>query len=93
MSLCYIFRQNVVSERVVVALKTVEVNWFHATHVLSNLIIDSIHAWLKKPRYVVRYAKEINACSCWFVSLCWKYTNFVVTVLIILVRYCRVKCL
>ncbi len=26
----------------------VEVNCFHVTHILANLMIDSIHAWLEK---------------------------------------------
>ncbi len=40
--------ENVISERVVVILKAVEVNWFHVTHALAHLIINSIHAWLAK---------------------------------------------
>ncbi len=36
--------ENVISERLVVALKAVEVNWF----ILANLITISIHAWLTK---------------------------------------------
>ncbi len=34
----------VVSEMIGLAIKAVDVNWFHVTHVLANLIINSIHA-------------------------------------------------
>ncbi len=32
--------------RLVVALKPVEMNWFPVTYILTNLITNSIHAWL-----------------------------------------------
>ncbi len=43
-----IIPENVVSERVVVDPKAGGINWFHVTHLLANLIISSIHAWLDR---------------------------------------------
>ncbi len=45
---CTIIPENEVSERVVVILIVFEVNWLHVTHILANVIIDSIHTWLEK---------------------------------------------
>ncbi len=35
--------EDVNSDRVV-ALKAVDINWFHVTHIFTNLMINSIHA-------------------------------------------------
>ncbi len=51
MSLNYdMIAKNVISERVVVTLKAIEVDWFHVTYdyVLANFMIDSIHVWMEK---------------------------------------------
>ncbi len=45
---CTIIPENMFSERVVVALKIVEINCFHATHVIADLLIDSFYSRLDK---------------------------------------------
>ncbi len=47
MSLNYVvIPENRFFRRVFVALEAVKVNWFPVTHLLANLITNSIHVWL-----------------------------------------------
>ncbi len=50
--------ENVISERVIVTLKSIQLNWSHVTKVHANLIINSIHA--HKWGIVFLYSKPTN---------------------------------
>ncbi len=41
---CAVIQEKVIFDRIVIALKFVEVNWFLFTDILANLITNSIHA-------------------------------------------------